>query len=142
MQNRKNTSLFSTGELLLNILQGLAITAGVMLLYYRFMQHASLEVTRTVVFTTLLISNTLLTFADRSFTEPVTRTVKYRNNLAPVILVTSASFLLAIHLIPAVRRIFGMEAISLQAFLLCFIAAFICVAWFEIYKAVKHRQQL
>lgn len=140
--NRKQTSLFSNHELRVNILQGLAITAGVMLLYYRFMQHASLEVTRTVVFTTLLISNTLLTFADRSFTEPVTRTLKYSNNLAPVILVTSVLFLLAIHFIPAVRRLFGMEAISLQSFFLCLIAAFICVAWFEVYKAVKHRQRL
>jgi len=135
--NRKNVNLFSRQELLVNILQGLTITAGLMLLYHYFMQHTELTVTRTVVFTTLLIANTLLTFTNRSFIKTITSTVRYRNNLAPVVLVTAVLFLLAIHFIPAIRQLFGMARISLPVFFLCFITAFVSVAWFEVYKAFK-----
>ncbi|HEY8920658.1 MAG TPA: cation-translocating P-type ATPase, partial [Chitinophaga sp.] len=123
--------LFSREELAVTLVQGCIITVCVLLFYYYFMQRASVETTRTIVFTLLLIANTFLTFTNRSFTENITRTIQYKNNLAAAVFVSSLLFLAAIHFIPVVRKLFGLAPISLQAFGLCLLAAFAAVAWFE-----------
>ncbi|WP_158642710.1 cation-translocating P-type ATPase [Chitinophaga japonensis] len=132
--NRRNESLFRTDELLITITQGLIITAGVLGIYYYFMQAFSLEMTRTMVFTTLLISNIFLTFTNRSFTENVAHTMRYKNSLAPLVLIVSLLFLVLIHLVAPVRQLFGLTAISFAAFMICLATAFISIAWFELYK--------
>ena len=144
-QPRSRTiSLFSFDELLVSIVQGLIITAGVMTLYYIFMKDHSLEETRTIVFTTLIFSNIFLTFTGRSFTETIYHTIQYKNNLAPVVLFVSAGFLAALHLVPQVRNLFKLVPVTAHEFLLCAAVAFISVMWFEVYKAglVKHRKGL
>jgi Ca2+-transporting ATPase len=131
---KRSNSLFSGNEALISIVQGLVITAGVLTLYLVFMQHSSLEETRTIVFTTLLFSNIFLTFTNRSFTENFTRTIRYRNSLAPVVLIASLLFIAVILLIPAMRTLFGLTGISPFIFLLSVLTGFGSVAWFEVYK--------
>ncbi len=132
----KHHSIFSTGELLHSIVQGLVIAAAVLSLYYYFMKNgASTEEIRTIVFTTLLLSNIFLTSVNRSFTKTVFYTARYKNNLAPVILIISAAFLSAMHFIPAVRNFFQLIPIRWDSFWLCFGVAFASVMWFEVYKA-------
>lgn len=131
----RNKGLFTRRELLLSAVQGLIIAAGVLLLYYDFMNHgATAEKTRTIVFTTLLLSNILLTFANRSFTATLYHTSRYKNNLAPLLLLISAIFLTALHLVPAIRDLFGLSRISTGEFLLCTGVALVSVMWFELYK--------
>jgi Ca2+-transporting ATPase len=132
---KRNVGLFEQGELLISITQGLIITAGVLCLYYVFMkQGRELEEVRTVVFTTLLFSNIFLTFANRSFTENIFITIRYKNSLVPWVLFTSLLFISGIHLIGPVRNIFGMVPISFSRILGCSGVAFISVMWFEMYK--------
>jgi Ca2+-transporting ATPase len=131
----RNTGLFVFNELLISIVQGLMITAGVLGLYYYAMHNgASLSETRTLVFTTLLIANVLLTFANRSFTENFATTIQYRNNLAPWLLLVSLLFLVVIHVVPPVRELFGMAAVPFTTVLLCAGVALVSVGWFELYK--------
>jgi P-type Ca2+ transporter type 2C len=131
----RKTGLFTKEELLVSVVQGLIIATGALILYYYSMNNgASLEQTRTIVFTTLIMSNVFLTFANRSFTKNIYYTSRYKNNLAPFILIVSAIFLLVMHLVPAVRNLFRMEIISSGQFWLCFGVAFFSVMWFEVYK--------
>jgi Ca2+-transporting ATPase len=95
---------------------------------------ATLQQTRTIVFTTLILSNVFLTFADRSFTKTMYYTSRIKNNLVPVILFVSALFLAALHWIPAVRNLFQLAAITSGQFWLCLGVAFASVMWFEVYK--------
>ncbi len=132
---RETNSLFGTDELLITLVQGLIIAAGALGIYYIYMQQSSPEGTRTVVFTTLIISNIFLTFTNRSFTENIARTIRYKNNLAPVVILVSVLFLLGIHLIPGIRELFQLSAIGLPAFLACAATGIISVGWFELYKA-------
>jgi P-type Ca2+ transporter type 2C len=127
--------LFSANELTISMVQGIAITAGTLLLYYFTMtNNRSLEETRTIVFTTLVMSNIILTFVNRSFTENFTKTVHYKNNLVLPILFISSLFLTIIHFIPSIRTIFGMTTISNTDFFLCVGVSFAGVLWFELYK--------
>lgn len=131
----RSRGLFTKEELLISIVQGIIIAAGVLILYYYYMNNGiSLEQTRTIVFTTLILSNVFLTFANRSFTKTIYYTSRYKNNLAPFILIISASFLAALHFIPAVRNLFQLATITTGQFLLCFGVAFASVMWFEMYK--------
>lgn len=137
---RLSGGLFTTGETLITIVQGLVITAGVLGIYHYFMKTASLEVTRTEVFITLVISNIFLTFANRSFTENILHTIRYSNKLAPLIVAISILFIAAIYFIPVLRGLFGIAGISLSWFLIAMLTAFICVFWFEIYKSILFRR--
>jgi len=131
----RNGGIFTRKELLISIVQGLVIAAGGMILYYYFMNSgASLEQTRTIVFTTLILGNVFLTFANRSFTKTIYYTSRYKNSLAPVILIISAFFLLSLHFIPFVHNLFQLAAITSGQFWLCFGVAFASVMWFEMYK--------
>jgi Ca2+-transporting ATPase len=131
----RTTGLFTVDELLIGIVQGLVITGGVLILYYVFMSNNhSMEETRTIVFTTLILSNVFLTFASRSFTKTMYYTSRYKNGLAPVLIIISAIFLLVLHLVPAVRDLFQLAPITFGEFCLSFGVAFAGVMWFEVYK--------
>ncbi len=132
-----HTSLFEKRELWISVVQGLMIAAGVLGLYWYYMPDYSLEATRTIVFTTLVMANIFLTFANRSFSENFFHTIRYKNNLTPVVLIASVLFLSVIHFIPAVRDLFGMTQITLKDGLICLGTAFISVAWFEVYKTIR-----
>lgn len=131
---RQDTNLFTRAELLLTTLQGLLITAGVLWLYHTYMQENTLELTRTVVFITLIISNIFLTFVNRSFTANITQTIHYKNKLARVVLLVSLLFLLVIQLAPPVRALFGLSVLGLPDLLACLVTALVSVGWFEVYK--------
>ncbi len=131
----RKMGLFLEDELLISIVQGIIIAGGVLTLYYFFMENNySVAETRTIVFTTLILSNILLTFANRSFNENITKTIFYKNNLAPWLIIISVFFLAAIHLIPFIRDIFQLTPITMSNFWLCIAVAFAAVMWFEVYK--------
>ncbi|MBK7883378.1 MAG: cation-translocating P-type ATPase [Chitinophagaceae bacterium] len=134
---RSNNKLFLTKELFISIIQGIVIAAGVLALYYYFMSNgAGMEQTRTIVFTTLILSNIFLTFVNRSFSRTIFYTSRYKNNLAFVILIISVFFLAALHFIPFVCNIFQLDGITLGQFGISFAMAFMTVIWFELYKAL------
>jgi len=131
----RNGGIFTREELLISVVQGIVIAAGAMILYYHSMNSGtSLEQTRTIVFTTLILSNVFLTFTNRSFTKTIYYTSRYKNNLAPAILIISTFFLAAMHFIPVVRNLFQLTNITQGQFWLCFGVAFTGVMWFEMYK--------
>ncbi len=131
----RNRGLFTKEELLISVVQGIIIAAGAMILYYYFMENGTeLKQVRNIVFTTLILSNIFLTFANRSFTKTIFYTIRYKNNLAPAIIIISAGFLAAIHFIPGIRNLFQVAVISPGQFWLCAGVAFASVMWFEVYK--------
>jgi Ca2+-transporting ATPase len=131
----RSAGLFTKNELMIAITQGLVITAGVLLLYYVFMQKGfDILETRTIVFTTLITSNLFLTFTDRSNTRTIFYTVRYKNNLVLFVILFSVAFLSAIHFIPGVQAVFGLKTIAWPVFWLCVGVSFVSVMWFELYK--------
>lgn len=131
----RKEGLFRKSELLISIIQGCIIAAGILILYWFYMNNGhSLELTRTIVFTSLIIANVFLTFANRSFSKTFATTVRYKNNLVLPVTIISALFLLGFLLIPVIRNLFELSSISSNDFLVCLFTAFVCVSWFELYK--------
>jgi Ca2+-transporting ATPase len=133
-----NASLFSWKELGLSLLQGAAITAGVLLMYHWAVgQGHTEEGVRSVVFATLVSANLFLTLSNRSFDYALHRTLLYKNSMLPLILAISAAMLLAILYVPFLSGLFRMIPLSAADFGWCVLAGFASIAWFELYKALR-----
>jgi Ca2+-transporting ATPase len=66
-------------------------------------------------------------------------TIRYRNPLLPFILFISLAVLfLSLYFAP-VQRLFGLSALPVATFTVCFISAFAGVMWIEIYKFLKRK---
>ena len=77
---KMTTRFFSLRELTISIVQGLVITAGVLLLYKVGMDSGLPRgEVRTIAFATILLSNIFLTLVNRSFYYSVFTTLRYRN---------------------------------------------------------------
>lgn len=136
----KTLELFTNREVVISCIQGLVIAGGILGLYFYYMQSASLEQTRSIVFITLICCNTFLTFVNRSLIENIFKTIRYKNNLAVPVLIISIAFLLAIMMIPSVQSLFGLVPVSMSDFFVCLVTAFISVFWYEVYKTLIRKK--
>lgn len=134
-------NIFSGKELLLSIFQGIVIASGLLLLYYYFMQNNyTIEYTRTIVFTTLVLSNVFLTFINRSFHETINKTLRYKNSLVPYVFSISVIFLSSIYFIKPLQELFKLTTITPMHYLVCILASIAVTFWFEILKYfLKHK---
>jgi Ca2+-transporting ATPase len=124
-------------ELSISIIQGLLITAGVLFSYQWTIHHGgSEEKTRAMVFTTLIISNILLSLANRSFFYSIFDSFKNRNPLFPLVIGLTVALLFAILYTP-LAGFFGVTDLSLSELATASLIAVVSVLWFEIYKLFK-----
>ena len=141
---RQLSNTFLSGkQLSFSIIQGLAITTGCLGTGFYYMQQQQDEATvRTVIFLTLLFSNVLLTLVNRSFQFSVFTTIKYKNNLVPLIigitLVCIASFIY----IPFMQQLFRLHAIPLTVISTCAVVALLCTFWVELWKMLRRRSMI
>ncbi|HVM86914.1 MAG TPA: cation-translocating P-type ATPase [Puia sp.] len=131
----RKQNMFSAKELLISFVQGFVIATGILSVYFYFMQkNYSIEYVRTMVFTTLLLSNIFLTFVNRSFHETINKTIVYKNSLVPYVLLLSVGFLALIYFIHPVRTVFELTDIGINNYLVCLGISAVCTGWFEGYK--------
>jgi len=134
-----DTPLFSVKELGMSILQGVAITAGIFVLYhYAVAQGASEAKTRAFAFATLLLANVFLTLANRSFEHTIARTIFYPNRAIWIMLAIAVGLLAAVLFVPWLGDLFQVEPLTWREIGLCAGTALVSVGWFEVWKwAVK-----
>ena len=131
-------TFLSMRELVISIIQGLVITAGVLFIYQlTYRNGGDEEMTRSMVFTTLIFANILLSFVNRSFYYTMFESFRNKNNL--LIYITSATFLMLMMMlyVDPITRFFKLTSLNLNQLLTAGSAAMVSVMWFEIYKLVK-----
>ncbi|MBU4539159.1 MAG: cation-translocating P-type ATPase [Weeksellaceae bacterium] len=125
-------------ELILSVIQGLIIAAGVMFVYQLTYRNGGNEETvRAMVFTTLIFANILLSFANRSFYYSLFESFRNKNNL--MVYVTGATIImLGIMLYyKPVTQFFKLSTLNAEQLLTALSVAIISVLWFEIYKLIR-----
>ena len=129
------STFFSWKELSASILQGLFITAGTLFIYQYSVQNTHNEqLTRSMVFTTLIIANIFLTLVNRSFYYSIFTTMKYKNDLVFWIIgVTIAITGLLIYVHPF-ADFFEFEHLNIAQLSICFGVGFVSVIWIELVK--------
>jgi P-type Ca2+ transporter type 2C len=87
-------AFFSLKELTTSIIQGLMITVGNIVAYqYAINQGYSENLARTIVFTTLIAANIVLTLVNRSFYYSIFTTLRYKNKLILLIISITVAIL-------------------------------------------------
>ena len=132
------TTFFSTRELGTSVVQGLVISFGTLFIY-QFSVHHGLneEITRTMVFVTLITSNIFLTLVNRSFHYSVLTTLAYRNNLVLLIIGATVAMTTALLYVPALTDFFELGRVQGKQLTVAILAGFLSVIWFEGVKAAK-----
>ncbi|HWK98483.1 MAG TPA: cation-translocating P-type ATPase, partial [Parapedobacter sp.] len=136
------TDTFLNGrELMISIVQGLVITAGVLFAYQLTVQAGgSEEKTRAMVFTTLIFANILLSFANRSFYYSIFERFRSRNFLLTGITVLVLAMLFAILYVAPLSRFFGVTYLRASELAICLAIATVSVLWFEVYKLFRRKE--
>lgn len=132
---RRSESLFSWQELSGSIIQGIMISLGVLgVYYYAMLSNYDITTTRTFAFITLILSNIFLTLVNRSFHQSIFKTLQYKNNLLPIVLLASLALLLVLQFVPFAVQTFYLSQLSWQEWLICLGVAFGGVFWVEVVK--------
>ncbi len=128
-------TFFSLKELTTSIIQGLMITAGNLIAYqYAVNEGYSESLTRTIVFTTLIVSNIILTLVNRSFYYSILTTLRYKNNLVLLIISITIAILSLLLFIKPLTKFFDFETLNLIQLSICIGIGFISVIWYEAVK--------
>lgn len=137
------TTFLNFKELFISILQGLAITAGTLVAYLYGVQNGYNEdLTRTLVFATLVMANVFLTLENRSFYYSIITTFSYKNNLIVGVIALSIALLLALMYVPIFAAFFKLSALNVAQFGIATLFAFVSVIWFELYKWAKRKKAI
>lgn len=136
----KSYSFLNWREMTLSIMQGLFISAGILFIYrYAVYNGGNEDLTRTLVFVTLVMSNIFLTLVNRSFYYSLIDSLKNKNVLIWGVIGATLALLLAIIYIPLIRNFFHLTAPTMSDAGMCLLVAGISVFWFEGYKWLKRR---
>lgn len=136
------STFLSLKEMGISIIQGLAITVGVLFVYQCCVQNNNTEpLTRTMVFTTLVFSNSILSLVNRSFYYSVFASLKNKNNMMLIANSLTLSFLALILYVPLFADFFQVLALSLSQIAICLVVSATAVLWIEIWKWNKRKQQ-
>lgn len=135
------TRFFSFKELTVSICQGLAIAFGLLgILYFAVQNGLSEETSRTMIFTSLLMSNIFLTYTGRSERFSIFTTLKYNNKLLYVITFITCLILLMSLTVRPVMNIFNFNSLTADQLLISIAVSFVSVIWIEVFKASRlHR---
>ncbi len=138
---RMDLTFLNWNELRTSIAQGLMITVGTLYCYQYGVRHElGEEMTRTLVFTSLVIANIVLTLVDRSFHHSVLATLRYRNWMLRGIVLGSLVLLILLLHVPVLRDFFQLATPSWSHFGMAGIVGVLSVLWYEGVKWGKRRQ--
>ena len=133
-------TFFNFKEITISIIQGLAITLGLLLMYQYCVQNNFSETyTRTSIFLTLIASNIFLTLENRSFYYSLFTTIRYKNNLVLLIIGITIAVTSLLLFVPVFSKFFLFEIVDYTQMGFSILIAFISVMWIEIYKIFKRR---
>jgi Ca2+-transporting ATPase len=136
-----SSTFFNWRELMTSIIQGLAITAGTLFIYqYAVGQGSNENVTRTMIFLTLISANVLLTLVNRSFFYSVITTSRYKNNLVLIIIFITAVLMGLLLFVKPLSNIFKFESLNAVQMLISIAIGFISVIWYEAVKFIKRKR--
>ncbi len=131
-------TFFNAKELATSIIQGLMITIGVLFIYqYAVQQGYNENLTRAMVFTSLIAANVFLTLVNRSFYYSILTTLKYKNNMVLMIIGITLSLTGLLLYVDPLTAFFKFEHLNITQVSIAVGVGFVGVIWFEIVKGIK-----
>jgi Ca2+-transporting ATPase len=139
---KPNEPLFGRGILGLGLLQGgsvlLIILAVFLVALYGW--HDELDA-RAISFTTLVVANLGLIFANRSWSRPILSTLRTPNPALWWVFGGTLFFLGMVLYVPFLRDLFHFSTLHPDDLALCLASGLVSILWFEGLKLVRRRQK-
>ncbi|OUL63557.1 cation-translocating P-type ATPase [Flavobacterium sp. AJR] len=136
------TTFFNWKELSTSFLQGIIITIGTLSIYqYCTFNNYNEALTRTMVFTVLIVANIFLTLINRSFYYSILTTIRYKNPMVPLIILITIILLGLILYIKPLTLFFEFDFLNTNQLVIAIATGFVSVAWYEIVKLYKRSKQ-
>ncbi|MES3017181.1 MAG: cation-translocating P-type ATPase [Bacteroidota bacterium] len=138
---RITETFFDLTELSRSVIQGLIITIGLLGIYqYSIFQDYSERETRTMVFSTLIAANVIMTLTNRSLYDSVFRTFSYPNKLLFYMVLATVIMTGLLIFVDPLSSLFELHPLSLKQLLLCASVGIFSVLWYEVVKSLRRRQ--
>jgi Ca2+-transporting ATPase len=133
-----NEPFFGARKILFSCMQGIGILVISLLVYFigLKMEYSEKSV-RTLTFVTLIVSNIAVILSNRSWTTGFFKILLTPNKAVKWIIGGAIIFLILILNIPFLLDLFQFEKIGYPEIIVCTLAGFSTITWFEIYKQVK-----
>ena len=138
----KNTiSISIKKELLTSIIQGLVIATATLLIYQIAVgQNLDESTTRTMIFTTLLSANIMLTLVNRSFNESFITSMKNKNRMVTLIIAITIVLSFLMLYVSPITQFFEFKRLHFNQLVLAAGMGISCVIWYELVKWFKRRK--
>jgi len=131
-------TFFASRELGLSILQGLMISVGAVFVYMLSVENQHDEqLTRSMVFITIIAANIFLTLMNRSTVKPVWVSIRYPNKLVPITISITLILTAVILYVGPASEFFKVSPLSVQQLLVCFFVGFSSTFWVEFVKLAR-----
>jgi Ca2+-transporting ATPase len=133
-----NEPFFGARKIIFSCMQGIGILVISLLIYFIGLKIGYSEKgVRTLTFVTLIVSNIAVILSNRSWSTNFFKILMTPNNAVKWIIGGAIIFLILILNIPFLLDLFQFEKIGYLELLICTVAGFSSITWFEIYKKVK-----
>jgi Ca2+-transporting ATPase len=133
-----NESFFGAKKILFSCMQGIGIIVICLLVYFIGLKMGYSEKgVRTLTFFTLIVSNISVILSNRSWTSGIFKILSTPNKAVWWIVGGAIIFLMLILNIPFLLNLFQFEKIGFPDMIVCSLAGFSSIIWFEIYKQMR-----
>lgn len=137
------STFLSLKEMGISIIQGIIITLGILFVYQLTIQNGGNEnLTRTMVFTTLVFCNIILSLVNRSFYYSVFSSLKNKNTMMVFVNSITIVMLGLILYISPIADFFDVLPLQLHQIGICIAVSCFSVLWIEIWKWYKRLKKL
>ncbi len=129
---------FGAKKILLSCMQGVGILVICLLVYFISLgMDYSADAARTLTFITLIVSNIAVILSNRSWTSSIFKIIVTPNKAVKWVVGGAVIFLVMILNIPFLLDLFQFEKVGYVEQLICVLAGFLSITWFELYKRSK-----
>ncbi len=128
--------LFGRKNLVLSLVQGISMLAGVIavFLYALYMGKGEVDA-RTLTFATLVIANLTLIVANLSWSQSLIKTLSSENKALRYVLAGALSGLLLVLYVPALRSMFRFSLLHGDDLLIVFVVGILSIVWLRLLKS-------
>jgi Ca2+-transporting ATPase len=138
-----NEPFFGARKIIFSCMQGVGILVITLLVYFISLKLGYSEKSvRTLTFVTLIVSNIAVILSNRSWSTNFFKILITPNKAGKWIIGGSIIFLILILNITFLLDLFQFEKIGYLELMICTIAGFSSIIWFEIYKQLKKTRNI
>ncbi|MET0759502.1 MAG: cation-translocating P-type ATPase [Flavobacterium sp.] len=135
------STFLSLKEMGISIIQGIVIAMGILFVYQLTVQNGGNEpLTRTMVFTTLVFSNIILSLVNRSFYYSVVASLQNKNNMMVYANSLTLLLLALILYVTPIANFFKVLPLQIKEIGICLMISAVSVLWIEIWKWNRRRK--